>query len=441
MSAPPAPAAELSDVGLYGIMERYGNLAISAVLDVRRGFSKVELERALEATIADFPVLGHRYEPGFWRDRWVWVDEPISTSLTVVDDCDVEVETERWAHRPIDATRERQIRLVAIRRGPSRTRLILTVLHLAVDGAGFSAVGHVFGARLYGIEPAAPVDSRRDIWRTLDGLGPHHWLAMPLALLRSLKRPLEQRAAAKRQRDLPRDGRDVPASRHVTIDARDLATIRARLGSGVSINDLLVAALARVSAERSDGEQVNVLYTMDLRRYRRERGLVAANTSGVLSVVVPRRAATDLATAAKAVSALTSRERDLLAGPAFVLGPMLLGAGLPHALSRSLVGLLAPALVETPLERGLLVTNVGRIDEGVRAFADDLESVRIVGPLVSSFPVPILVAYGFRGQLCLSMFAPPGVGAGALAELESDILRALEKPDTGLTFRPGSLGA
>lgn len=435
------PRVELTDVGLFAAMERYGSLAISAVLDVRRAFSRGELERALEATIADFPVLGHRYEPGFWRDRWVAVDEPLSRSVLVLEGVDVEAETERWVHRPIAATRERQIRLVAIGRGQGRTRLILTVLHLAVDGGGLAAVGHVFGARLYGLEPAAPVDARRDLWRTLEGLRPHHWLAMPVALLRSLRRPLEHFTSGRRRRDLGRSAGEGPVCRHVTLDDRELAAIRERIGGKLSVNDLLVAALARVSAERSDGDRVNVLYTMDLRRYRREAGLVAANISGVLSVVVPRSVTGDIATAAEAVATLTARERDLLAGPAFVLGPLALGAGAPHGIARSVTALLAPAVVEMPLERGLLVTNVGRIDHGLRGFSEDLEAVRIVGPQLSLFPVPVVVAYGFRGRLCLSINAPPGFGGAALAELEADILRALERPDTRSTIQPDSVGA
>jgi len=70
--------AELADVGLYGSMDRYGDLGIHAVIDLRRTFSRAELEGAMQAAIAAFPVLGRRYAAGFWRDRWEEVEGPLS---------------------------------------------------------------------------------------------------------------------------------------------------------------------------------------------------------------------------------------------------------------------------------------------------------------------------------------------------------------------------
>ena len=52
--------AELSDVGLFEAMHRYGDLGIHAVIDLRRTFSRDDLERALRGTIEAFPVLGRR---------------------------------------------------------------------------------------------------------------------------------------------------------------------------------------------------------------------------------------------------------------------------------------------------------------------------------------------------------------------------------------------
>ena len=40
--------AELSDVGLFGSMDRYGDLGIHAVIDLRRRFSRAALEGAQE---------------------------------------------------------------------------------------------------------------------------------------------------------------------------------------------------------------------------------------------------------------------------------------------------------------------------------------------------------------------------------------------------------
>src|SRR5207253_27840 len=59
--------AEPTDAGLFGSMPRYGDLGIHAVIDLRRSFSRAELERAVEAATGDFPIRGCRYEPRLRR--------------------------------------------------------------------------------------------------------------------------------------------------------------------------------------------------------------------------------------------------------------------------------------------------------------------------------------------------------------------------------------
>jgi NRPS condensation-like uncharacterized protein len=191
------------------------------------------------------------------------------------------------------------------------------------------------------------------------------------------------------------------------------------------VNDVLIAVLARVAAMRSSTGPVVVTYTMDLRRYGRAPRLVAANASSIMAVTVPRAAVVDLPTAARAVAERTARDRATLAGPGFILGPYALGAAAPHAFARGLVRALGPVMVDLPLDRGLLVTNVGRIDDGLRAFGRDLGAVRIVGPNVRGFPVPVVVAFGFRGALHLHLFAGPGLGERVLDEMQREIEDAL----------------
>ena len=75
--------AQIADVGLFGSMGRYGDLGMHVVLDLRRSFTREELTAAMEAAIRAFPVLGRRYAPGFWRDRWVAVDRPVAEAVHV----------------------------------------------------------------------------------------------------------------------------------------------------------------------------------------------------------------------------------------------------------------------------------------------------------------------------------------------------------------------
>jgi NRPS condensation-like uncharacterized protein len=421
--------AELADVALHEATSRYGDMCIHAVIDLRRAFSREQLERAAAATIADFPVLGRTFERRFWRDRWRPVDGPVSDAVHVVDDAaDLEAETAAWLRRPIVHTRERPLRIVSLLRGQG-SRLIVTVSHLAVDGGGAAAVGHVLGAHLYGVRPSAPVDSRRNPGSALEGLRWYHGPALARDVALSLVQPLLTLATARRDRPYPAGGTEGARWRYLVISAPDLARLRSRCRpGGASVNDAIVAALSRVAAGRSSRGPTTVLYTMDLRRYAGAPRLTAANTSSILAAIVPRSSIGDLATTAGAVAAITARHRGSLAGPAFLLWPLALGAGLPHTFARRVTRALLPVLVDLPLGRGLLLTNVGRLDDGLAVFGDDIEALRVVGPGIDGVGAPVVVAYGFRGELHLELYSPPGLATGALEEFEAELRSALELP-------------
>ncbi|MBI4957503.1 MAG: hypothetical protein HY908_36185 [Myxococcales bacterium] len=417
--------AELVDAGLFGSMPRYGDLCMHAVVDLRRTFARAELERALAATIGDFPVLGRCYEPRFWRDRWVPVESPLAAAVHVVEEPgDLEAETARWARRSMDTTRERPVRIVSLGRRTG-SRLVVSVSHLAVDGAGMAAVGHVLGSHLYGVAPAAPVDRRRDLARALAKLRWFHLPVLARDVVGTLLRPLRTVAAARRERPYAASTGPAPVWRHLVVSADELATLRARCG-GASVNDLLLAAVARIAADRAGPGEVAVHYTMDLRRYGAPR-FTAANTSSILTAFVPRKALGTLEDAAAAVASITARHRQGLAGPAFVLTPVALALGTPHGVLRRMVRAIHPVAVDLPLSRGLIVTNVGRLDDGLEAFGADVEHVAVIGPNLHGVPVPAIVAYGFRGALCLELFAAPSLGAAALDELERELVVALER--------------
>jgi NRPS condensation-like uncharacterized protein len=81
--------------------------------------------------------------------------------------------------------------------------------------------------------------------------------------------------------------------------------------------------------------------------------------------------------------------------------------------------------VDLPLSRGVVITNVGRIDDGLATFGEDLVGIRIIGPTTQNLPVPLVVAFGFRGELHLQLYAGPKLAASSLDELEAEILGAL----------------
>ena len=105
---PPMIRAELSDVGLFSSMARYGDLGIHAVIDLRRTFSR---DRARARRGGD-----DRRVPGDGPPvRAALLARPVAPGrgaglggVHVVDEPgDLEAQTGAWARRPIDSLRER----------------------------------------------------------------------------------------------------------------------------------------------------------------------------------------------------------------------------------------------------------------------------------------------------------------------------------------------
>jgi hypothetical protein len=71
------------------------------------------------------------------------------------------------------------------------------------------------------------------------------------------------------------------------------------------------------------------------------------------------------------------------------------------------------------------MTNVGRIDEGLRPFGDLIERVRIVGPLIRGVSVPAVVAFGFRGEIHPEIFAGEDLHPSASEEMERELCAEL----------------
>lgn len=412
--------AQLADVGLHGSADRYGELCVHGVIDVRRSFTQDELERAVRATVESFPVLGCVYEQRFFRDQWIPMQAPISEMVHVGIQKDLESDTKMWTDRWIDPARERPFRVVLLPK-PKGCRLILSVSHLATDGAGMAAAAHVFAANLYGVRPVLPVEKRRDVVRALDGLQLQHIPIFARDLLASLWQPWRVWSSGPRNRPYPQDTGASCSSKQIVIDRARIAALEAQCGKRVRVNDLLVAIVSLVSAKRSSYGPVTVLYTMDLRRFSHAPHLSVTNASSILTTVIPREATEKLADAVRAVEVETKQHRESLAGPAFLLLPMLLAGPAPHAYVRLLLPALHPLLVELPVSRGFIFTNVGKVDQGLGPLADDIEDIRVVGPSIKNIAAPAIIAFGFRGSIYLELFAPPGMSAAALDELETEI--------------------
>lgn len=341
---------------------------------------------------------------------------------------DLESDTQMWTERSLDPTRVRPLRVVMLP-APFGCRLIVSLSHLAMDGAGMAAVGHVLGAHLYGVRPALPVEPRRHLRRALNGLSLRQLPILGRDMFTVLLQPFRVLSAAPRERPYPQSGSARPLSKQIVLEASTIEALEARCGMHVRVNDLLVAAIAIVAAKRSSKGPVAVLYTMDLRRFSRSAHLSTTNASSILTAIVPRSATQNIVDAVKAVSVITARHRRSLVGPAFLLLPTLLAGPLPHGILRRLAPAIQPLLVDLPVSRGFIFTNVGKLDQGLGPLVNDIVDMRAVGPNVKGIPVPTMVAFGLRGRIHLQLFAPPGLGEEALNELEGELREALTMPN------------
>jgi hypothetical protein len=71
---------------------------------------------------------------------------------------------------------------------------------------------------------------------------------------------------------------------------------------------------------------------------------------------------------------------------------------------------------------------VGKLDDGLGPLANDIVDIRAVGPNIKGISSPAIIAFGLHGRIYLELFAPPGLGAKALDELESELREVIGIP-------------
>lgn len=85
----------MAEVILNGLANRQGHIHLHLVADLSRTFERGALHQALVKAVEVFPVLGCRYRPGFWRDRWIrWV-EAVDGLVDMRMSTDVDADTRR----------------------------------------------------------------------------------------------------------------------------------------------------------------------------------------------------------------------------------------------------------------------------------------------------------------------------------------------------------
>lgn len=408
---------------------RHPHVHLHVVLELRRALEREALVEALAATMGDFPVLACRYRPGWWRDRWVPAEVDPDT-LVQLEPAGVDADEALYRHveRRFDHLAEPPVRLLQIEREQG-ARLVISINHMVADGAGCLTLANVLGAHLYGTEPRAPVGAARSHLAVLRGLRAKDLPLLALEVVREGLQPWSILRVPRRDRPIPiRDAPARPQWRTVDIQGERAARFsRWCKAHGATINDGLVAILARLGALRATHGPVAAGYTIDTRRYlARPRSLIS-NLLGVGMVVLPRRHLSTVTDTLRAVSARIGVQKRRLPGLAYNVLPSLSFGWLPHGLVRR-VGDGAIHAILGYLSRSLAVTNIGPMDEYLAPWGDDVETASVLGPFVYGLAAPPVVATGFRGGFTLHIcgggeFAPGAldVFADEIEELMADL--------------------
>ncbi len=392
----------MTEVVVHALAQRYPHVHLHVVLELTAPYSGEALVDALARTLDDFPVLAARYVPGWWRDRWLPAGIG-ARELVEVEDAVEDLDARLAAHvdRPFDYLAEPALRLLQIT-GEGATRLVISVNHMVSDGAGCLTLANVLGAHLHGVPPRSPVGTARSHLAVMAGLRARDLPLLALEVIREGIQPWSILRVRRRDREFPRaDGAPNPGWRTVRL-AGDAAAAFADgcRRHGATINDGLVAAMARLSAARTTAGPVAAAYTIDTRRYlARPRSLIS-NLVGVSLVVLPRARVASALEALRAVSARIGEQKRRLPGLAYNVLPSLSFGWMPHDWIRS-VGDRAIHTILGYMNRAIAVTNIGAMDEYLAPYGDRVTAASVLGPFVRGAPAPIVVTTGFRGSFTL----------------------------------------
>ena len=403
-ATPPLPA-EMVEVVVHAMEHRHPHVHLHLVVDMGRRFDHPDLVRALHGLVEAFPVLGCRYQPGWWRDRWVRWEGDRGELCHVEETNDLEAATRSWVQRSIRYLEEPTVR-VAFFTASTGGRLVLTLHHMVADGGGIKAAGAVFVSLLCGVEPNPPPSQDRSLMSVARSLGVRDIPILLREMLHEGLLPLSSMRVRRLDYGIPRgSGAPDPHWQPVRLTG-DKARhfVAATTGQGATINDALVATVARMAARRAKQGPVMVAYTVDLRRYLREKRAQVTNLAGVSMVVLGREVTRTTSASLRAVSVAIGEQKKRLTGVAYALLPGFTLGWLPHGLLRW-SGQYVISQVLRRFDRTIAMTNIGALDECLAPLGDDAVEACIVGPFIHGIQVPLITVTGFRGELTLNVGA------------------------------------
>ncbi len=417
-------------MGGLGPQYAFGPMEIWVAIDLAAPLEREEIERAMAGTVRSFPVLGSRYQPGFWRDRWVRAPECGPRGAVVTPDPveDLDIATRALLRAPLDLVAGWPWRIIQLCSG-DHARLVVQVKHAASDAAGVLAAVAELGAWL-GDPDRQPLEAPegRGLILALRSFPPRGAprLAFDTVVeaLRPLALPLVAVAGTPGRAD-PSPGS--PAWHELRMPLAGALRKRCERAA-CTINDLLVATMIELVRARSKRGLPAAFFTVDLRRYLDDHRPRVDNLSAFDTVMLPRRHTGDLEETARRVALRTRRLRSSTIGLPGMLASALASWPLPMALQR----IAAPwgtRFARKLTTRGLLVTNIGVLDPYLASWGERVRRAWVLGPFLEGAHAPVFTVSTFREELSLVLDGWDGIPLEERLSLVETV-RGLLEPET-----------
>lgn len=391
---------------------------------------RLDPSRLQDATLAlskGLPALAGRYEPRWWRSRWVIDPDPrwpIDEHHAVTEAEAEDIERDLFA-LPFAPHTELPLRMVLLHMD-GHDRLLLRVNHLLADGGGTKNLCYRLAAAYRGLaaDPAflpPPVIPPPFFLRAIRSM---RWGMLPGAVRNffhelAANRPMRRCLVPLRTEP---GGPARYAALH--LEAGRVARLSARWRPrGVTLNDLALAAFARAVVlafpeANADSSHAVVIATADLRQYQPPIGDVC-NYSVLRPLVVRRLPLPDAERTVGAVLSATRPWKDGQVGLLFAAPLTVLFHLLPHGWTRGFVPFVY-SLVSARSASCVALTNIGPIDPAALDFGDGPALAARVATPTAHPPMMITAITGCAGALDFTV----GYREGQLPREDADRLVA-----------------
>jgi NRPS condensation-like uncharacterized protein len=436
--------AQIVEPVLYGT--NIGQLVVT--VDLSRQWTAAEMTAAVRGLVRAYPILGCKYVPRFWRDRWEPVpDFPIERIVSVRAARDLESETRALASEKIDTGREWPLR-VRLLTHAGGSRLIVVMPHLVADGNGMLVAVRELAAQMMGGGAGGSVPMNRSFGQIVRALRVRELPTLAGELVRQMRRNLSVPFLPKWTNGfhpLPaaeRDGLD--NVERITLEGASATTFTANCRRhGATVNDGLLAAAAKATLPLA-GRGTGIAYTVNLRRFLTDPGPIVANLSGVGSVHVDHAMAQDSGELLRNVARQTGEQKARLPGLAFGLLQLILFGWLTHGFLHLFGKFAFEKGMLLQATRTPLMTNVGVLDPYLEPFGDLARDGWMSGPFYIGFPAPGAMVTTFRGNISVCLSACDHIPAEEVrgyAELWREALGSLCEEPKVMAWRPHAVSS